>query len=198
MESLDNLKPFDDLEVLSDDVDLFMEAMCHPPHMADVLWQQAKLKKQENSDLYANNHRKPEKINPRLDRTGDPISGLSWVATTKKNTTTLPQESNQSIFDKRWIEEPERLTLVQSYNHWMNENALRMEMGIPLVPHPKHTFSKIHGLSESESELDELLQLGKDAVSTQAEADLNKDVQDDQDSSPNLVIYSTLEGRTVC
>ena len=71
-------------------------------------------------------------------------------------------------------------------------------MGIPLVPHPKHTFSKIHGLSESESELDELLQLGKDAVSTQAEADLNKDVQDDQDSSPNLVIYSTLEGRTVC
>ena len=87
MESLDNLKPFDDLEVLSDDVDLFMEAMCHPLHMADVLWQQAKLKKQkENSDLYANNHRKPEKINPRLDRTGDPISGLSWVATTKKKT----------------------------------------------------------------------------------------------------------------
>jgi hypothetical protein len=85
MESLDNLKPFDDLEVLSDDVDLFMEAMCHPPHMADVLWQQAKLKKQkENSDLYANNHRKPEKINPRLDRMGDPISGLSWAATTKK------------------------------------------------------------------------------------------------------------------
>ena len=149
MESLDNLKPFDDLEVLSDDVDLFMEAMCHPPHMADVLWQQAKLKKQkENSDLYANNHGKPEKINPRLDRTGDPISGLSRAATTKK---TPPQESNQSIFDKRWIEEPERLTLVQSYNHWMNENALRMEMGIPLVPHPKLTFSKIHGLSESES-----------------------------------------------
>jgi len=38
MGSLDNLEPFDDLEDWSDNVDLFMEAMCHPPHMADVLW----------------------------------------------------------------------------------------------------------------------------------------------------------------
>jgi len=45
MESLDNLETFDDLEDWSDDVDLFVEAMYHPPHMADVLWQQAKLSK---------------------------------------------------------------------------------------------------------------------------------------------------------
>ena len=43
MESLDNLEPYDYLEDWSNDVDLFMEAMCHPPHMADVLWQEAKL-----------------------------------------------------------------------------------------------------------------------------------------------------------
>ena len=53
MESLDNLEPFDDLEDWSDDVDLFMEAMCHPPYMADVLQQEAKLKKQkENSEPF--------------------------------------------------------------------------------------------------------------------------------------------------
>ena len=31
MESLNNLEPFDDLEDWTDDVDLFMEAMCNPP-----------------------------------------------------------------------------------------------------------------------------------------------------------------------
>jgi len=40
------------------------------------------------------------------------------------------------------MEEPEGLTPIQSYKLWMNENALQMEMGIPLVPHPKHMFSK--------------------------------------------------------
>jgi len=132
---------------------------------------------------------------------GDPISGLNRASTTK---TPPPQESNHSIFDKRWIEEPEGLTPAQLYNHWMNENTLQMEMGIPLVPYPKHTFSKIHGLSESESfdweeEFDELLQLRKeeDVVPSQAASDSNKDVQDDLDSSPTLVIYSTPEGRTM-
>jgi len=47
MQSLDNLEPFDDLEDWTGDVDLFMEVMCHPPYMVDVLWQQAKLKKQK-------------------------------------------------------------------------------------------------------------------------------------------------------
>ena len=31
MESLDNLEPYDDFEDWSDDVDLFMDAMAHPP-----------------------------------------------------------------------------------------------------------------------------------------------------------------------
>ena len=44
MESLDNFEPYDDLEDWSDDVDLFMDAMAHPPHMADALWELVKLK----------------------------------------------------------------------------------------------------------------------------------------------------------
>ena len=34
----------------------------------------------------------------------------------------------------------------------MNENALRVEMSIPLYAHPKHTYSRIGGLTDSESE----------------------------------------------
>ena len=49
MESLNNLEPYDGLEDWSDDVDLFMETICHPHHMADALWQEAKLKKQEET-----------------------------------------------------------------------------------------------------------------------------------------------------
>ena len=45
MESLDNLEPYDDFEDWSDDVDLFMDAMAHPPQMADALWEFVKLKK---------------------------------------------------------------------------------------------------------------------------------------------------------
>ena len=37
MESLDNLEPYDDLEDWSDDVDLFMDAMSHTPHMENIL-----------------------------------------------------------------------------------------------------------------------------------------------------------------
>ena len=33
----------------------------------------------------------------------------------------------------------------------MNENALRIEMGIPLLSHPKHTYTKIGGLTDSDS-----------------------------------------------
>ena len=83
MESLDNLEPYDDLEDWSADIYLFMETMCHPPHMVDVLWQEAKLKKQKEipkprSDDYS----KLEKNDPRLDRMGDPISGKNRVVTT--------------------------------------------------------------------------------------------------------------------
>ena len=45
MNSLDNFEPFDDLEDWSDNVDLFMNAMAHPPQNADALWELAKLKK---------------------------------------------------------------------------------------------------------------------------------------------------------
>ena len=45
MNNLDHFEPFDDLEDWSDNVDLFMEAMAHPPQKADALWELAKLKK---------------------------------------------------------------------------------------------------------------------------------------------------------
>jgi hypothetical protein len=45
MESLDNLETYDDLEDWSDNVDLFMHIISHPPHMADILWEEIKLKK---------------------------------------------------------------------------------------------------------------------------------------------------------
>ena len=45
MNSLDNFEPFVDLEDWSDNVDLFMDAMTHPPQNANALWELAKLKK---------------------------------------------------------------------------------------------------------------------------------------------------------
>ena len=58
----------------------------------------------------------------------------------------------------------------------MNENALRIEMGIPLLAHPKHTYSKIGGLTDSESEyssdsedrLDDLIYYNKQVESNSA------------------------------
>ena len=53
----------------------------------------------------------------------------------------------------------------------MNENALCVEMGIPLLTHPKHTYSKVGGLTDSEysydseDELDDLIQYSKEAES---------------------------------
>ena len=55
----------------------------------------------------------------------------------------------------------------------MNENALRVEMDIPLLAHPKHTYSKIGGLTDSDSEyssnsedeLDDLIQYSKQVES---------------------------------
>jgi len=130
MGSLDNLEPYDDLEDWSDNVDLFMDAMAHPPQMADALWELVKLKKRKSK---------------------------------------APEKSSESIFDKPWIKEPEGLTPIQSWLHWMTENALRVEMGIPLLAHPKHTYSKIGGLTDfdfeysynPEDELDGLIQYSK-------------------------------------
>ena len=83
----------------------------------------------------------------------------------------------------------------------MSENALRVEMGILLLAHLKHTYSKIGGLTNSDSEysydtedeLDYLIQYSKEAESHSA-----KNSKPDQVSLPNLVIYVTPEGRTAC
>ena len=82
----------------------------------------------------------------------------------------------------------------------MNENAVHVEMGIPLLAHPKHTYSKIGGLTDSESEyssdleeqLDDLIQYSK-----QVEFSSAKNLKSDQDSLPNLIIYATPQGRMV-
>jgi hypothetical protein len=83
----------------------------------------------------------------------------------------------------------------------MNENALCIEMGIPLLAHPKHTYSKVGGLTDSDSEyssnledeLDDLIQYNKEV-----EFNSIKNSKSNQDSLPNLVIYATPQGRTVC
>ena len=82
--------------------------------MANILWEEAKFKKQGE-------------------------------------TSKTPEKPSESIFDKPWLKEPEGLTPAQSWLHWMNENALRLEMGIPLCAHQKHTCSKIGGLTNSDS-----------------------------------------------
>ena len=73
-------------------------------------------------------------------------------------------------------------------------------MDIPLLTHPKHTYSKIGGLTDSESEyssdpeeqLGDLIQYSKQVKSNSA-----KNLKSDQDSLPNLIIYATPQGRTV-
>ena len=113
------------------------------------------------------------------------------LAKLKKGKDKAPEQSSDSIFDKPGIKEPEGLTPTQSWLHLMNENALRVEMGIPLLAHQKHTYSKNGGLTDSESEyssnsddeLDDLIQYSKQVESNSA----NKS-KSDQDSLPNLVI----------
>ena len=122
------------------------------------------------------------------------------LAKLKKGKAKAPEQSSDSIYDKPWIKEPEGLTPTQSWLHWMNENALRVEMGIPLLAHPKHTYSKIGGLTDSESEyssdpeeqLDDLIQYSK-----QVESNSAKNLKSDQDSLPNLIIFATPQGRTM-
>ena len=95
---------------------------------------------------------------------------------------------------------PEGLTPTQSWLHWVNENALRVEMDIPLLAHPKHTYTKIGGLTDSDSEysydkedeLDDLIQYSKEV-----ESNSTNNAKSDQDSFPNLVIYATPQGWTV-
>jgi hypothetical protein len=83
----------------------------------------------------------------------------------------------------------------------MNENALSVEMGIPVLAHTKHTYSKIGGLIDSDSEyssnledeIDDLIQYSK-----QVESNSTKNSKTDQDSLPNSVIYATPQGWTAC
>ena len=79
-------------------------------------------------------------------------NALWELAKLKKRKAKALEQSSQSIFDKPWIKEPKGLTPTQSSLYWMNENALHVEMGIRLLAHPKHTYSKIGGLTDSESE----------------------------------------------
>jgi hypothetical protein len=118
------------------------------------------------------------------------------LAKLKKGKAKAPEQSSKSIFDKPWIKELEGVTPMQSWLHWMNENTLHVEMGIPLLSHPKYTYSKIGGLttdsdfeysSDSEDELNDLIQYKE-----QVESNLSKNTKSDQDSLPNLVIYTTL------
>jgi hypothetical protein len=97
MNGLESLEPFDDLEDLSDNIELFMDTMANPPEHTDALWELAKL---------------------------------------KKGKVKVSEQSSDSIYNKPWIKEPEGLTPTQSWIHWMNENALHVEMGIPLLAHP--------------------------------------------------------------
>ena len=91
------------------------------------------------------------------------------LAMVKKGKAKAPKQSSDSIYDKSCIKESEGLIPTQSWLHWMNKNALRVEMGIPLLAHPKHTYSKIGGLTDSESEyssdpeeqMDDLIQYSK-------------------------------------
>ena len=119
------------------------------------------------------------------------------LAKLEKGKAKAPEQSSDSIFDKPWIKELEGLTPTESWLHWINENALRIEVGIQLPAHPKHSYSKIGGLTDSESEysedeLDNLIQYSK-----QVESNSTKNPKSDQDSFPNLVIYATPQGRTV-
>ena len=61
------------------------------------------------------------------------------LAKLKKGKAKALEQSSESILDKPWIKEPEGLTPTQSWLHWMNENTLHVEMGIPLLSRPKHT-----------------------------------------------------------
>ena len=119
------------------------------------------------------------------------------LAKLKKGKAKALEQSSKSVFDKPWIKKPEGLIPTQSWLHWMNENALRVEMGIPLLAHPKHTYSKIGGLTDSDSEyssnsedeLDDLIQHSK-----QVESNSTRNSKSDQDCLPNLVIYATPQG----
>ena len=110
--------------------------------------------------------------NVELFMDAEHADALWALAKLKKGKAKAPEQPSDSIYDKPWIKEPEGLTPAQSMinpgsrKHSAKQGALRVEMGIPLLAHPKHTYSKIGGLTDSESnyssnsedELDNLIQ----------------------------------------
>ena len=73
-------------------------------------------------------------------------NALWKLAKLKKGKGKTPERSSKPIFDKPWIKEPEGLTPTQSWLHWMNENALYVEMGIPL---DEREQSWLHWMNEN-------------------------------------------------
>src|SRR6185312_8704386 len=138
--------------------------------------------------------------NPRLVRMGPSISRIPQSPSPKPAHTRTPKPV-ESKFDQDFdrfmngLENFEPFVLL----HRMNENALHVEVGILLLAHPKHTYSKIGGLtdsdceysSNSEDELDGIIQYSK-----QGESNSTKNSKSGQDSLPNLVIYATPQGQT--
>ena len=149
----------------------------------------------ENFESFDDLEEWSDKVKLFMDAIAKPTehaNALWELAKLRKGKAQAPEQSSESIFDKPWIKELEGLTPTESWLHWINENALRIEVGIQLLAHPKHSYSKIGGLTDSESEysedeLDNLIQYSKRVESNSA-----KNPKFDQDSFPNLVIYATL------
>ena len=85
MESLDNLEPYDDLEGWSDDIDLFLDAMSHSPHMADILWEETKLKKQGETSKTTEKSSESIFDKPRLKEPEGLTPTQSWLHWMNKN-----------------------------------------------------------------------------------------------------------------
>ena len=207
---------------------MFMEGLSNP-HKLKELWQQSKAKKIWDNFQATRLHSKQNNPQPtRLgtfsssgnDQPDDNVLIANYMnrwTSSKAGTTILgsptPVTENfelsekASTYDIRVLKELEDSTPIQSYTHWMNENALRMEMGIPLIPLPKHTISKIdyHDKSDSSSGTDDdLTQSGQtehcvtQSTFTKPESNPTTNTQTDQDSTETLVIRATPHRRMVC
>ena len=207
---------------------MFMEGL-YNPHKLEELWQQSKAKKIWDNFQATRLHSKQNKPRPtRLgtfsssgnDQPDDNVliadymnrwtsskAGTTILGSPTRATENFELSEKASTYDIRVLKEPEDSTPIQSYTHWMNENALRMEMGIPLIPLPKHTISKIdyHDKFDSSSGTDDdLTQSGqtedcvRQSTFTKPESNPTTNTQTDQDSTETLVIRATPHRRMVC
>ena len=118
----------------------------------------------------------PEKNSPQLIRQGDPFSRNKWV---------------------------DRTAPTEDYMDWMNDIALRVEMGHPLPHSPPSARDILRSMCKTFSESEEFIELpqlgkGKNSLISK-QVDFNSDKEDNtyQDSTPTLVIRSTPQGRMV-